>query len=98
MPYRQYLPGVLLNGVDSMVLSTGSMLGASVVLLPLAYYYWPEQDPSMLGWLAAIALAIVCSALAYLIFFRLIRTIGPARATTVTFIVPVFGMVWGGTF
>ncbi|WP_299775740.1 DMT family transporter [uncultured Pseudoteredinibacter sp.] len=86
-----------LNGVDSMVLSTGSMLGASLLLLPLALIYWPDQSPSMLSWLAAIALAIVCSALAYLMFFRLIHTVGPARATTVTFIVPVFGMLWGAT-
>jgi len=86
-----------LNGVDSMVLSTGSMLGASLLLLPLALIYWPDQSPSMLSWLSAIALAIVCSALAYLMFFRLIHTVGPARATTVTFIVPVFGMLWGAT-
>ncbi|WP_299973178.1 DMT family transporter [uncultured Pseudoteredinibacter sp.] len=86
-----------LNGVDSMVLSTGSMLGASLLLLPLALIYWPDQPPSLLSWLSAIALAIVCSALAYLMFFRLIHTVGPARATTVTFIVPVFGMLWGAT-
>ncbi|MBB6522488.1 EamA family transporter [Pseudoteredinibacter isoporae] len=86
-----------LSGVDSMVLSTGSMLGATVVLLPLAILYWPENPISLLSWLAAIALAIICSALAYLMFFRLIHTVGPARATTVTFIVPVFGMLWGAT-
>ncbi len=86
-----------LTGVDSMVLSTGSMLGASLLLLPLAWVYWPSQNPSLLSWVSAIALAIVCSALAYLMFFRLIHTVGPARATTVTFIVPVFGMLWGAT-
>ncbi len=86
-----------LSGVDSMVLSTGSMLGASILLLPLAILYWPEHSVSLLSWLAAIALAIICSALAYLMFFRLIHTVGPARATTVTFIVPVFGMLWGAT-
>lgn len=86
-----------LTGVDSMVLSTGSMLGASLLLLPLAWVYWPTQNPSLLSWVSAIALAIVCSALAYLMFFRLIHTVGPARATTVTFIVPVFGMLWGAT-
>lgn len=86
-----------LTGVDSMVLSTGSMLGASLLLLPLAWIYWPAESPSLLSWISAIALAIICSALAYLMFFRLIHTVGPARATTVTFIVPVFGMLWGAT-
>ena len=44
------------------------------------------------------ALALVCSGVAYLLYFRLIRDIGPARASTVTFLMPAFGMLWGAWF
>lgn len=84
-----------LSGINSLALATGSQLGGSLVLLPLAYIFWPQQSPSVEAWLSAISLAALCSAFAYLLFFRLIADIGPARATTVTFIVPVFGMMWG---
>lgn len=87
-----------LAGRDSLALSAGSQLGASLVLAPLAYFYWPEVNPGQVAWFSAVALAVVCSALAYLFFFALIENIGPARATTVTFIVPVFGMFWGTMF
>ncbi len=40
-------------------------------------------------------LALLCSALAYLLYYRLIADIGPTRALTVTFLIPLFGMLWG---
>jgi drug/metabolite transporter (DMT)-like permease len=52
--------------------------------------------PGLLPWLAALALGVACTALAYLMFFRLIGRIGASRAVTVTFLVPVFGTLWGG--
>ena len=58
-------------------------------------YSWPAQLPGRLPWLAALVLGVGCTALAYLLFFRLIERIGAARAVTVTFLVPVFGTLWG---
>ena len=43
-------------------------------------------------------LAIVCTAAAYLAYFRLVVRIGPVRALTVTFLIPVFGLLWGAVF
>jgi drug/metabolite transporter (DMT)-like permease len=43
-------------------------------------------------------LAVLCTALAYLLFFRLIARVGPTRALSVTFLIPVFGMLWGALF
>ena len=49
-------------------------------------------------WWALLALAALCTAWAYWLFFKLIADIGPSRALTVTFLIPVFGMLWGALF
>ncbi|RZL11865.1 MAG: DMT family transporter [Rubrivivax sp.] len=51
-----------------------------------------------IAWWAMAGLALLCTALAYLLFFRLIARVGPTRALTVTFLIPVFGMLWGALF
>lgn len=43
-------------------------------------------------------LALLCSAVAYFIYFRLIADLGPTKALTVTFLIPLFALVWGGVF
>lgn len=83
-----------LRGVDSMAIASGSITAAAVVLLPLAVWTWPYQPISLTGWSAATGLAILCTGLAYLIFYRLISAIGASRTITVTFLVPIFGIAW----
>ncbi|MGE4339000.1 MAG: DMT family transporter [Pigmentiphaga sp.] len=87
-----------LTGVDALSNATGSMLAASLVLLPLALATWPEAPVSARAWGATILLAVVCTGAAYIIFFRLIANVGPTGAVSVTFLVPVFGVVWGAWF
>ena len=87
-----------LSGVSAMANATGSQIAATVMLVPLAVLYWPDEAPSMRGWYCAIALGIVCTGIAYILYFRLIARIGPARAITVTYLVPVFGILWGLVF
>ncbi len=84
-----------LTGVDPLVTSCGSLGSAAVLLLPLCMLYWPSQPASLRAWGAVFALAIVCTSFAYVIFFRLLATVGPTRAVSVTFLVPLFGMLWG---
>ncbi|MFJ1300449.1 DMT family transporter [Pseudomonadota bacterium AL_CKDN230030165-1A_HGKHYDSX7] len=84
-----------LTGVDSLSSATGSMLGAALVLAPLAIAHWPEQPVSFEAWRATILLAVVCTGMAYIVFFRLIAVLGPTAAVSVTFLVPVFGVFWG---
>ncbi|AZY47795.1 DMT family transporter [Bordetella avium] len=86
-----------LSGVDALSNATGSMLAAALVLLPLAIAHWPEQAISLQAWSATILLAVLCTGIAYVVFFRLIATIGPTAAVSVTFLVPLFGMLWGVT-
>lgn len=84
-----------LTGVDSLSSATGSMMGAALVLAPLAIAHWPAQPVSFEAWRATLLLAVVCTGLAYIVFFRLIAVLGPTAAVSVTFLVPVFGVFWG---
>jgi len=87
-----------LDGVPPLAVATGSQLAASVVLLPPALWLWPSQPPSATAWSSVVGLALLCTALAYLLYFRLIAHLGAARAITVTFLIPVFGLIWGALF
>ena len=84
-----------LGKVSPLIIATGSQIAAAVILLPITIAMWPAQNPSGGAWLAAIVLGIASTGLAYILYFRLIRNVGPTRAIAVTFLVPVFGMLWG---
>lgn len=83
------------TGVPALVNAAGSQVAATVVLAPFAWWLWPGQTPGLLAWGAALALGVGCTALAYLLYFRLLARVGPARAVTVTYLVPLFATVWG---
>lgn len=87
-----------LSGVTPLAITTGSLLAAAIFLLPMAIYWWPEKLPSNQAWLNVALLAIACTALAQILFFRLIAKTGATNATTVTFLIPVFGILWGNIF
>jgi drug/metabolite transporter (DMT)-like permease len=87
-----------LTGVPPMVNAAGSQIASAVALTPFALWTWPARTPDALAWGAAVALGIGCTAIAYVLFFRLIERVGASRAVTVTFLVPVFGTLWGALF
>ncbi len=87
-----------LTGVPPMVNAAGSQIVSAVALTPFALWTWPAQTPEPLAWGAAVVLGIGCTAVAYVLFFRLIERVGASRAVTVTFLVPVFGTLWGALF
>ena len=84
--------------VDPMVVAAGSMLGASLPLLPLIALDPPTQLPTLGAAWSLVALGVICTGFAYALFYRLIQRAGSERAVTVTFIVPVFAQVWGAMF
>lgn len=84
--------------VPPLVTAAGSQVGAALVLLPPALWLWPAQMPAPGLWAAVIALGVLCTALAYILFFRLIAHVGPSRAASVAFLIPVFATLWGGIF
>ena len=86
-----------LTGIPSLALATGSQIGATLVLAPLAWWFWPAQKISTQAWMAVIALGVVCTGIAYVLYFRLIARAGAARALSVTFAIPVFAVLYGVT-
>jgi drug/metabolite transporter (DMT)-like permease len=87
-----------LQSIRPLAIAAGSQLFASIVLVPFALLTWPNEMPSQVAWLQAFTLAFVCTGLAYILYFDLIATEGPARAITVAYLVPLFGVIWGGIF
>lgn len=87
-----------LTGVPPMALATGSQISAAVVLLPLMWGHWPATPPSAGAWGAVVALALLCTGVAYVLYFRLIAHIGATNALSVTFLIPAFAIGWGGLF
>lgn len=87
-----------LQGVSPLAVATGSQAAAAVVLALPAAWAWPVQVPSGHAWAAVATLALLCTGIAYLMYFRLIARLGPSRAISVTFLIPVFGVLWGALF
>lgn len=84
-----------LGGVTALTVAAGSQLFAALMLLPLAFVAWPEQPPDARAWIATLLLGVLCTGVAFVLYFRLIEHVGSTRALTVTFLVPVFAMIWG---
>jgi drug/metabolite transporter (DMT)-like permease len=79
-------------------MAVGTQISAGVLMLPLVALAPPAEPPSALIAAAVLALGLVCGAIAYLLYFRLIQDVGPAGALTVTYLTPLFGMLWGALF
>lgn len=84
--------------LEPLTLAHGSLWAATLLLVPLALALPIRQAPSPLQWGAVSALGVVCTGAAFLLYFRLIRDCGPTRALSVTFLIPVFGVLWGALF
>ena len=87
-----------LGGLPSLVTATGSQLGASLGLALPTWWLWPQHMPGSSAWLAVLVLGVLCTGVAYVLFFWLIENVGPARSLTVTFVVPVFAVIYGAVF
>lgn len=87
-----------LSGVHPLAIATGSQVGATLGLALPSWMYWPAHNPGTGAWMSLIVLGMLCSAVAYILYFRLIAQIGPARTITVTFLIPVFAVFFGTVF
>ncbi len=87
------------QAVEPLANAQGTMLAATLLIFPLLTLSpWPD---AMLAWHVAgavLALGVVCSGLAFLLYFRLVADVGPTSALTVAFLIPVFGVLWGALF
>ncbi|MFZ2653192.1 MAG: DMT family transporter [Burkholderiaceae bacterium] len=87
-----------LNGVAPLAVAAGSQCFAALFLLAPSIFWWPSTQPSLRAWSAVATLAIACTGVAYILFFRLIAHVGASNAITVTFLIPAFGVAWGAWF
>lgn len=87
-----------LRGVHSLTIATFSLVSAAILLLPVSYFYLPTNSISTSAWMAVIVMGLFCTAAANILYFKLLSEIGSTKAITVTFLIPVFGTLWGALF
>lgn len=86
------------TGVPPLALAIGQLSGAALLLVPALGIDPPRDAPSLGPIAAVVALGLVSTGVAYLIYFRLIAELGATSALTVTYLVPVFGVLWAALF
>ncbi len=84
-----------LVSLSALAITAGSQLGAALLLLPAMPFTIPQKTPSATVILAVLALALLSTSFAYILYFRLIRNIGATKALTITYIIPLFALLWG---
>ena len=84
-----------LTGVPPMAVAAGSQVSASLITLLPALWTWPATTPGTAAWGSAAALAVGCTGLAYVLYYRLIANVGASKTITVTFLIPAFALLWG---
>ncbi len=96
------LAGLLIKrwgaGAPSRGIAVGSQLAAAVALLPLMPISAPATLPSLLVAANLLALGLLASGLALMLYFRLVVDVGATRALTVTYLVPLFAFLWAAVF
>jgi drug/metabolite transporter (DMT)-like permease len=84
----------LFPGIPSGAVASATLVCASLLLAPFAIASWPHASIPLHSWVSAVLLGVLCTGIAYFIYFRLIYRVGASRAVTVTYLVPLFGVVW----
>lgn len=86
---RRHLKGIAASAIAAATLGTAALL-----VLPFALYTWPTHAIPAVSWVSAILLGVLCTGTAFALYYRLIHRIGGPRAAAVTYLVPLFGVVW----
>ncbi|MEI7036648.1 DMT family transporter [Fulvimonas yonginensis] len=90
---ERYLPVV-----SPLTAAAGGQFVSALLLAPTTLWLWPAHAPGVRAWLALTGLAVLCTAVAYVLFFRLIGRIGAARTMVVLYLIPAFAVLWGALF
>jgi drug/metabolite transporter (DMT)-like permease len=83
-----------LQGVSASAVASATLISSSALVAPLAIITWPRHAIPSTSWISAALLGVLCTGLAYVLYFRLVHRIGAPRAATVTYLIPLFGVVW----
>lgn len=84
-----------LSGLPGLGVVAASLALTAVIYLPFGGSQWPAGPISVQAWLAVISLAVVCTAVAFLVFFQLVAEVGPARSTVITYVNPAVALLLG---
>ena len=83
-----------LSGFPSAAIAAANLGAGALLLLPLAIYSWPHHPIPAASWLSAVLLGVLCTGIAFVFYYRLIARIGAPRTATVTYLIPLFGVIW----
>jgi drug/metabolite transporter (DMT)-like permease len=83
-----------LTGIPAGAVAAATLTCATLLLAPFAVANWPHAPVPAESWASAILLGVLCTGAAFLLYYRLIHRIGAPRAATVTYLVPLFGVLW----
>jgi drug/metabolite transporter (DMT)-like permease len=83
-----------LTGYPAAAVAAANLGAGAVLLSPLAIYTWPHHSVAAISWLSAVLLGVLCTGIAFVFYYRLIARIGAPRTATVTYLIPLFGVIW----
>ena len=83
-----------LTGLPPAAVASATLGAAALLTLPFALATWPTHPIPAKSWFSVGMLGVVCTGLAFVMYYRLIARIGESRASTVTYLIPVFGVAW----
>jgi drug/metabolite transporter (DMT)-like permease len=86
---RRYLTPYPPAAVAAAALTSGALL-----IAPLALWNWPHHPLPPVSWVSALLLGVLCTGFAFVLYYRLVARIGAARTSTVTYLIPLFGVIW----
>lgn len=85
-----------LDSVTPVAITAGSLIIASVIMLPIALYEFPYgKSISLTAWVSVICIGVFSTAIALIFMNQLIKSIGPMRATSITLVIPIFAIILG---
>ena len=85
-----------LENVSPVAITAGSLIIASVIMLPVAVYEFPYgKSISLTAWISVICIGVFSTAIALIFMNQLIKSIGPVRATSITLVIPIFAIILG---
>jgi drug/metabolite transporter (DMT)-like permease len=85
-------------GIKPIAVATGQLTASALVMLPLVLLFeppWQATAPSPQAWMALVALALFCTSLAYILYFRLVASAGATNSLLVTFLIPITAILLG---
>ena len=83
-----------LSGFPAAAIAAANLATGAVLLAPFAIYTWPQHPIPATSWLSAVLLGVLCTGIAFVFYYRLIARIGAPRTATVTYLIPLFGVIW----